>query len=351
MPKISVIIPVYNVEKYLRECLDSVLTQTYPDFEVLLVNDGSTDSSGDICDEYAVRDSRVRVFHKVNGGVSAARNLGIDNAKGEWVCFVDSDDYIQIEFLESLIKQLNKLTADIYIQGFTKFFSDKSSIQSDLGEGVIKLDDLEVLFEKKKIHNFGFPFSKLFNRAIIENYKIEFPVQYTIAEDLAFFLRYISKSKEIYFLKEHNYFYRQTDGSLSNRLRDPETYFNRYFGLKNIIKELFPTVHQNISQPDSIYKSLKHSIGSSLFQSILSLYFHNLEAKKRITYLSQIKEEEKNLIKDYKKSFRNPIFKIALHFIQKGQLRIGDVILSLYFHIRKAILQTQGKPIHYKFKK
>ena len=94
-PKITVIVPVYNTEKYLRRCVDSILAQTFTDFELLLVNDGSTDGSGAICDEYAQKDSRVRVFHKENGGVSSARNIGIDNAQGDWITFIDSDDRIE----------------------------------------------------------------------------------------------------------------------------------------------------------------------------------------------------------------------------------------------------------------
>lgn len=100
-PTISVIVPVYNTEKYLRRCIDSVLAQTYADFELLLIDDGSKDKSGEICDEYAQKDARVRVFHKENGGVSSARNLGLDNARGEWVAFVDSDDYIEENYLKS----------------------------------------------------------------------------------------------------------------------------------------------------------------------------------------------------------------------------------------------------------
>ena len=93
-PKISVIVPVYNVEKYLRRCIDSILAQTFSDFELLLIDDGSKDSSGEICEEYAGKDARIRVFHRQNGGVSTARNLGIDKAKGEWIYFVDSDDVV-----------------------------------------------------------------------------------------------------------------------------------------------------------------------------------------------------------------------------------------------------------------
>ena len=95
MPKISVIVPVYNTEKYLHRCVDSILAQTFTDFELLLVNDGSPDKSGEICDEYAQKDTRVRVFHKENGGVSSARNLGLENAQGKWITYVDGDDWIE----------------------------------------------------------------------------------------------------------------------------------------------------------------------------------------------------------------------------------------------------------------
>ncbi|MDR0422523.1 MAG: glycosyltransferase, partial [Proteiniphilum sp.] len=103
-PMISVIVPVYNVEKYLRKCLESILAQTYTSFELLLVNDGSTDGSGQICDEYAQKDSRVQVFHQENKGVSRARNLGLERAKGKWVAFIDSDDWVDSTYLEHLLE-------------------------------------------------------------------------------------------------------------------------------------------------------------------------------------------------------------------------------------------------------
>ena len=103
---ISVIVPIYNAEKYLRRCVDSVLAQTFTDYELLLINDGSQDSSGAICDGYVAKDSRVRVFHKENGGASSARNLGLENAKGEWITFVDSDDTLQQNALDLLYQSL-----------------------------------------------------------------------------------------------------------------------------------------------------------------------------------------------------------------------------------------------------
>ncbi len=108
-PKISVIVPVYNVEQYLPRCIDSILAQTFTDFELLLIDDGSRDNSGKICDEYAEKDSRIRVFHKENGGVSSARNVGLDNTCGEYVSFIDSDDWIGPSFLP-LIPQHYNLT-------------------------------------------------------------------------------------------------------------------------------------------------------------------------------------------------------------------------------------------------
>lgn len=126
-PLISVIIPVYNVEKYLRECLDSVLAQTYKILEVILIDDGSTDFSGDICDEYINVDERIKVIHQKNAGLSEARNHGFDSATGEYVYFLDSDDWIQKDTLESLIQKGQETNADIV------FFDSKSFEDSDKG--------------------------------------------------------------------------------------------------------------------------------------------------------------------------------------------------------------------------
>lgn len=109
MPLISIIVPVYNSEKTLNRCIDSILSQTFHDWELLLIDDGSTDCSGEICDEYAIKDKRVKVFHKGNGGVSSARNVGLNNAKGEWITFIDSDDEIPRMLLRMIADHLRKI--------------------------------------------------------------------------------------------------------------------------------------------------------------------------------------------------------------------------------------------------
>lgn len=119
--RISVIVPVYNVEKYLKKCVQSVLDQDFKDFELILVDDGSTDNSGSICDDYALKDSRIRVIHKKNGGLSDARNKGTDCAKGKYITYVDSDDYISKEYLKTLNNLVEKYSADIAITGIKTF--------------------------------------------------------------------------------------------------------------------------------------------------------------------------------------------------------------------------------------
>lgn len=129
-PKISIIVPVYNTEKYLNRCIESILSQTFSDFELLLINDGSTDKSGMICEQYATKDSRVKVYHKENGGVSSARNIGLFNAEGEWIAYVDGDDWIEPTMYEELYNIVLNTKADIVYSDFKMVFKDKEEYYS-----------------------------------------------------------------------------------------------------------------------------------------------------------------------------------------------------------------------------
>lgn len=130
---ISVIMPVYNMEQYLERCLKSVVKQTYSNLEILLINDGSSDKSGDICEQWAKQDRRIRVFHKENGGLSDARNWGLEYAKGEYLCFVDSDDYMEPDMLEKLLNALEKNAAEIAVCNFVYEYLDGQGCQNREG--------------------------------------------------------------------------------------------------------------------------------------------------------------------------------------------------------------------------
>ena len=201
-PKISVIVPVYNAEKWLRRCVDSILVQIFTDFELLLIDDGSTDGSGAICDEYAMLDSRVRVFHKPNGGVSSARNFGLDNAKGEWISFVDSDDSIYTESLEILLKNSNS----DFVVGLIHHINDKlnlpRAIKYNFPKLVFDLADknkknffrLEEELIRVNIFN---PLAKLYRTNIIQSECIRFNNQLYFGEDSDFVIRYMTKCQKI----------------------------------------------------------------------------------------------------------------------------------------------------------
>ena len=193
MLKISVIVPIYNAEKYLHRCIDSILTQTFTYFELLLIDDGSTDSSGAICDEYAEKDSRICVFHKENGGASSARNLGLGIAKGEWITLVDSDDTLQQNALDLLYKSSDS-SVDAVI-------ANAKHSEIILGEEWIRL----LLDCKTRCELWG----GLYKRKLLLDKTIEIPSSIVIGEDFLTNLQYAKKCKKIRLIEDSVYNYTQ----------------------------------------------------------------------------------------------------------------------------------------------
>lgn len=203
-PMLSIIVPIYNVESYLIECVDSILKSTYMDYELLLIDDGSLDKSGDICDEFAQKDTRIKVFHKPNGGVSSARNLGLDNANGEWVTFIDADDHISPTFIESLmLPTLEHKNLDFVQGGCTNWSGGKPVGINQSYEDYIGCEPY-IVFEKFR----GLIFSKLFRLSTIRNLSLQFDEKMKIAEDMAFSLDYLLVVNEYVFISEVGYYYR-----------------------------------------------------------------------------------------------------------------------------------------------
>lgn len=207
-PKISIIVPVYKVEQYLPKCIDSILAQTYHDWELLLIDDGSPDNSGRICDEYAQKEERIRVFHKENGGVSSARNFGLDNAKGDYVMFVDSDDWISVDCLAICMKEILKCKLDAVQFGFISVTSNKENPK--LKVATLPLDGEQYIQSNSFNVCAG---GGLYKRVIIEENKLRFPIDLKLAEDQIFVLSFIEKAVRIKYLDHAMYYYLQREDS------------------------------------------------------------------------------------------------------------------------------------------
>ena len=200
MPLLSIIVPVYNTATYLPACLDSILSQGFTDFEVLLVDDGSSDGSEAICDRYAEADSRVRVFHQENGGVSSARNLGLSQAKGEWIYFVDSDDEMLPDGLQTLVDCISD-DVDIVMGGILEV--EENGYSPKVPEKTVK-----ILSKRESIITLyggygscysycGYMCMRLLRRRIIEEFKLTFDTSIAIKEDTLFLMQYICESNGI----------------------------------------------------------------------------------------------------------------------------------------------------------
>jgi glycosyltransferase involved in cell wall biosynthesis len=208
--KISVIVPVYNVSRYLTKCIDSILNQTFKDFELILVDDGSTDNSGTICDDYKNKYEFIKVIHTKNCGVSNARNVGIEISGGDYITFIDSDDYIDTRFLEILYKLLMEHSADIVIGGCINI-RDNINIVCDCifsGNVISKSETYRKMFMQEDID--VSPCGKLYKKNLFENLKYPVGERY---EDIQIIDKIIEQCGIIVYTKYKGYFYLQHSGS------------------------------------------------------------------------------------------------------------------------------------------
>lgn len=245
MPKISIIIPIYNVERYLENCLKSILNQSFEDMEVILVDDGSIDNSGAICDEYSTKDNRVKVIHKLNGGLSSARNTGLDMANGEYIGFIDSDDYVHPQMFEILYNVLNKDDSDISICDFLRV-NDQQIINKIYDINEIESDSftpLETLKNMCKAEGVKYVIvcNKLYKRSIFKN--VRFP-QGKIHEDEFLAHKLIYAAKKVSVVGVPLYYYFQNKNGIMGKgftiksLDMIEAYGDRMKLFKKVDKEL-----------------------------------------------------------------------------------------------------------------
>ena len=273
MPKISIIVPVYKVENYLSQCVDSILNQTFADWECILVDDGSPDGSGVICDEYAQKDTRIHVIHKENRGVSSARNTGLSAAQGEYIYFIDSDDYVEREALELLLSKAKQSEADIMVHGIVNDYIYK---QSSTAVKYVSLPEKDYSTILEMADRWGLlkgPVNKLFKNSIIKNKSLRFDESISYGEDTKFTFEYLVHCHSIAFVPRHLYHYcfRNKDS-----LTSKDYPFDFWIKIAEMLRDIRRPIMRSFNMPLS-YRDFVYSVfASHVSKAIKSLYVYQL---------------------------------------------------------------------------
>lgn len=307
---VSVIVPVYKAESFIGKCIESILGQTYRDLELILVDDGSPDRSGAICDEYAAKDERICVIHTSNHGVSHARNTGLDRATGEYVCFVDSDDWIAPNYIQNLLpEQGEDLVHGGYVRMANGVMIEKVFIQAHTTNRSQWKENFEENWLKGALMA---PWGNSYKRAIIEKHHIRFHTDIDIAEDTVFNLEYLIHCDQVRYHEQCDYFYKTDNGdSLMNRHHECRT--------RGLI-EVTQAMERLTGKPE--YRIRWHEWG-------LALAHHRKWLK-----LSK-GAKKRTVIRCLKDTYRNRYFRESIPFIRKnGTLdeKVETFFMNRFFH-------------------
>ena len=337
-PFLSVIVPVFNVEKRLNLCIDSILKQSYDHFELLLINDGSGDASGNICDSYLGVDKRIRVFHKNNGGASSARNLGIEESTGEYICFVDSDDYVDEHYLSSfLVEELVLDKNTLVIQSLiNEIHGVVINQKNTFIPGLYTKKNLYKLFSVNDISRRGYPVCKLFSSEIIKKNNIQFNSKIHYCEDLLFMIVYLQYVKNVCIIDESHYYYISTTGTLSKSYYSYEMEFFTFQTLNATFKDLIPILKLNDQAIESFDTN---TLGNLLFRSMISLYRPNnrKSRKERIIIIRSLHTKE-NLYYLQKYIWNlSKINKLAYWIFKYELFVLLDLYYSILFYLRYSL--------------
>lgn len=304
MAEVSIIVPVYQVENYIRQCVDSILSQTFTDFELILVDDGSKDGSGQICDEYAGKDERVKVIHQENGGLSEARNTGMDQMVGNYFMFVDSDDYIAPTMVEKLYKSILSEDADIAVCNFLYYFeNDKKKSFSTRVKSEI-LSGKEIFYRRKNERNYGIwtvAWNKLYKSGTFG--KVRFPYG-KYHEDEFWANEIYQMDITVIIIPECLYYYRQRDNSIMGK-----KCIARNFDIIEAFQERISVYLKEQKYVDQAYKVLIFSL--EYLEESKRLITNSKEKKRFI----QAEKRTKEIIKQLKKRQLSNIQRISLVFI------------------------------------
>ena len=323
MSQISIIVPVYDVELYLRKCIDSILAQTLTDFECILIDDGSPDNCPAICEEYAAKDSRIIVIHQKNAGVSAARNAGLDIARGEWIGFVDSDDWCDPGMFEFLLRNSENNEADISICGFHYITTDSNSFIKIKKCHNLLMNSMDAIKKLFSIGYFGaYSWNKLIKKRLLSdgNDILRYDESIHNAEDRLFLLSLFIRAKRIFYSPKVYYNYRQNQNSI-NGLR-----------LKGGITE------KNFTVFDACNKMLELKINKKIKHRILS-YEGHVAANTYLRYIAYIGFSYDDKLSFLRNIVKKNIKYIFLYATFKQKLYSCLVFLPsifyLYYRVRR----------------
>ena len=330
-PMVSIIVPVYNAEQYLRRCVDSILNQEYTDFEVFLVNDGSTDSSGDICEEYGNKDTRVIVIQKENTGVSDSRNRALDRARGKYLQFLDSDDWITPDATRLFVRAAEEYGCDMVISDFYRVVGERLSPKGDIEEeGVLTREEFAAhMMENPADFYYGVLWNKLYRRDIVEEHKLRMDTDISWCEDFMFNLEYIRYAKVFYALHAPIYYYVKRKGSLASQgINISKTvkmklnvfeYYNNFY--KHVLEE--EDYEKNRLQ---VYRFFIDAAGDGTVPPSILPGSKKL-GDERVFVNTEILQAEGPAGEDYRKR------KLLEHYLEpvalKGDLKVMDVRLLL----------------------
>ena len=289
-PKVSIIIPVYNIENDLHSCIDSILNQDFKDYELLLINDGSNDNSGKICDNYALKDDRIQVYHQENAGVSAARNLGLEKARGEWICFVDGDDALYPNSLSAIIKETYKTNSEMIVA--RSFIYEGGQLKNERyefdGSFLNKTySGYELII--KKSYKRGTVWSCIFKHSFLDKNLFSFPLGLKIGEDSLFMSLVYLHIQYISFVDQKFYLVNEREGSASRswsfeklyEMKDNIRFLNNYIEKHpDLTKTQIQILHYNIySVVSSIFNNLYYCFSIKNYLKILKAVRENLSRK------------------------------------------------------------------------
>lgn len=332
LPEVSIIVPVYKVENFVSQCIKSILEQSFTDFELLLIDDGSPDNSGKICDEWSRKDNRIRVFHQNNSGVSTARNRGLTEALGRYIVFVDSDDWVFPDYLKGLYESVSLSSGiGLVIQGCCRITPDGEEVSGILlPDRYLTFDDIGKAFTENGISELGYPWAKIYDKQVIVSHSLRFDEKINCCEDLLFMYQYLFYCDYLLLGSQQNYMYVKHPQTLSVRIHSFESEYACFVLYQQLFRKMINVWNMPVDK-------LGITINSLLipFQRALKSDYQpkvNVSRIQRVEHLKILFLQNKDTIRKYYR----PVFKtdkLGLFLLNSHLFHLYDFYMLLLYRL------------------